>query len=196
MARMRAEARRRQLLETAATVFAERGYRGATTAELARAAGITQPILYQHFANKEDLFVTLIREVGDEVIDRWQAMLEGVDDPHDRLRMLLAGNPATHEKGHRVYRVIFQAMTDVAHERRIARELRQHVRTLHTFLAAELSTLQSGGAVRADETADSLAWMLIDIATGYGLLAPLRMQGHTRSSRADTQQLLEELLAG
>ena len=63
MARMRAEDRRRQLLEVAADVFASRGYRGSTTAELAKAAGITEPILYRHFENKLDLFVTLVNTV-------------------------------------------------------------------------------------------------------------------------------------
>ena len=56
MARMRARDRRRQLLEVAADLFARYGYRGTTTARLAEHAGITEPILYRHFDNKQDLF--------------------------------------------------------------------------------------------------------------------------------------------
>ena len=76
MARMRAPERRRQLLEVAARLFAERGYRGATTKQLADAAGITEPILYRHFEDKLDLFVTLIDEVGREVINAWRKALD------------------------------------------------------------------------------------------------------------------------
>ena len=57
MARMKAEARRRQLLEVAAELFAANGYQGTTTAALAEAAGISEPILYRHFNNQLDLFV-------------------------------------------------------------------------------------------------------------------------------------------
>ena len=194
MARMRAEDRKRQLLESAAGVFAERGYRGATTAELARAAGITEPILYRHFHNKEDLFVTLVEEVGAEVVRRWQEALDGVDDPDERRRILLAGNPATHTRGRRVYHVIFQAMTECEHEPEISRALRTHIRTLHGFLTTEVRTLQKSGAMRNDEPATALAWLLIDVAAGYGLVAPLRMPGHSIGSKRDVQRLLDELL--
>ena len=75
MPRMRSADRRRQLLEVAADRFARLGYRGTTTADLAKAAGITEPILYRHFDNKLDLFVTLVDEVGREVISGWQRAL-------------------------------------------------------------------------------------------------------------------------
>src|SRR5690606_14039413 len=133
MPRMRSADRRRQLLEVAAERFARSGYRGTTTAELARAAGITEPILYRHFASKLDLFVTLVDEVGREVITGWQRALEDISDPRKRLEILLAGNPATHEKGKGVYRVIFQAMTEVDGDAGIARALRKHLSKLHKF---------------------------------------------------------------
>ncbi|MCA9310819.1 MAG: helix-turn-helix transcriptional regulator, partial [Phycisphaerales bacterium] len=52
MTRLPAAKRREQLLDTAVVLFAERGYGGATTAELARAAGVTEPIIYRHFKSK------------------------------------------------------------------------------------------------------------------------------------------------
>ena len=175
MARMRAKDRRRQLLEVAADLFASRGYRGTTTAELARAAGITEPILYRHFENKLDLFVTLIEEVGREVVLRWRAALKGENDPVQRLRTLLAGNPATHERSKGIYRVIFQAMTEAETAPQIARPLRKHLSMLHGFLKAELENLQQAGAVRKDESAAALAWFLMNVAIGYGMTSRLRM---------------------
>ena len=175
--RMRSADRRRQLLEVAADLFARLGYRGTTTAELAKAAGITEPILYRHFENKLDLFVTLVDEVGREVIRGWQEALEGVDDPVQRLTILLAGNPATHEKGKGVYRVIFQAMTEVEGDPGIAKALRRHLTRLHQVIRDELAAMQKAGAVRRDESAADLAWLLINVAVGYGMTSPLGIGG-------------------
>ncbi|UCD76728.1 MAG: TetR/AcrR family transcriptional regulator [Phycisphaerales bacterium] len=196
MARMRATERRRQLLEVAAELFAQRGYRGATTAELARAAGITEPILYRHFENKLDLFVTLIDEVGREVIAAWKQALEGITDPQKRLHTLLAANPATHERGRGVYRVIFQAMTEIEGDKEIAEALRQHTTKLHAFVRTEIVRLQKAGVVRDDEPPAALAWVLIDVAVGYGILAPLGVPGQTSTARAaGIERLINDLLA-
>src|SRR5262245_60556994 len=177
MVRMRSADRRRQLLEVAADLFARLGYRGTTTAELAKAAGITEPILYRHFDNKLDLFVTLVDEVGREVISGWHDAAEGVEVPVNRLEGLLAANPATHEKGRGVYRVIFQAMTETEGDPEIARALRKHLTKLHTFIKDELADLQRTGAVRRDETASDLAWLLINVAVGYGMTSPMGIGG-------------------
>lgn len=196
MARMRAEDRRRQLLEVAAELFAKLGYRGATTAELARAAGITEPILYRHFQNKLDLFTTLIYEVGDEVIAAWELALADVDEPARRLKILLGANPATHERGRGVYRVIFQAMTEAEGDPSIADALCKHITKLHGFVKVELTRLQKARAVRDDEPASALAWVLIDVAIGYGILAPLGLPGQTAAARTvGIERLMEDLLA-
>ena len=195
MARMRSEDRRRQLLEVSAELFAESGYRGTTTAELARAARVTEPILYRHFENKLHLFVTLVEEIGREVIRAWRQALDGVDDPARRLATLLAGNPSTHERGRNAYRVIFQAMTETPRDSEIAKALRRHLDELHDFLEKELSALQAAGAVRDDEPASILAWMLMNVAIGYGMSTPLGVGGHTESNgRKSMQKLLKDLL--
>ena len=50
------------MLDTACRVFFEKSYRGATTAEIAREAGITEPILYRHFGSKRDLYLACLDE--------------------------------------------------------------------------------------------------------------------------------------
>jgi AcrR family transcriptional regulator len=195
MARMRAPERRRQLLEVAARLFAERGYRGTTTAELAAAAGITEPILYRHFTNKLDLFLTLIDEVGNEVIAAWQQALGNTDNARQRLQTLLEANPATHARGRGVYRVIFQAMTELAGDPQIATAIRKHINKLHGFLEDELADLQRANVVRDDEPAALLAWLLIHAAIGYGLVIPLGGQRQPATAERKTmQRLIEELV--
>ncbi|MCB0920153.1 MAG: TetR/AcrR family transcriptional regulator, partial [Actinobacteria bacterium] len=65
--RMPAAQRRTQLLDTAVHVFAERGYHAASMNDVAEAAGVTKPVLYQHFSSKRDLFVELLTAIGDEL---------------------------------------------------------------------------------------------------------------------------------
>ena len=198
MVRMRSADRRRQLLGVAADLFARMGYRGTTTAELAKAAGITEPILYRHFDNKLDLFVTLVDEVGREVINGWQSALEGVTDPGKRLEILLANNPATHEKGKGVYRVIFQGMTETEGDPEIARALRKHLTKLHQFIKDELAELQEAGAVRRDEAANDLAWLMINVAVGYGMTSPMGIGGTAGvgGRKSGMERILTDLVTG
>jgi AcrR family transcriptional regulator len=197
MARMRAPDRRRQLLEVSADLFARQGYRGTTTAALAEAAGITEPILYRHFESKQALFTTLVEEVGSEVIDAWRNRLEGIEDPDERLAALLESNPATHARGRGVYRVIFQAMMEVEHDAEIARAIRRHLNRLHGFLVGELLQLQEVGAVRDDESPTGLAWALMCLAIGYGMVVPLGVRGQSEAlSKGSMQALLGDLIGG
>lgn len=194
MARMRSEERRKQLLEVSAELFAQGGYRGTTTAELARAACVTEPILYRHFDNKLDLFVTLVEEIGKEVISSWEESLIGIQNADQRLTALLAGIPATQDRGFMVYRVIFQAMTEIGRNPEIAKPLRKHLSRLHSFISNELKNLQEKGVVRTDESSSALAWMLINFAIGYGMTLPLGLSGQSHSSGKKTMQgMLHEL---
>src|SRR5215213_1757539 len=58
--RMAAEDRRLQIALTAMRLFSERGFRGTTTKEIAQAAGVSEAIIFRHFATKEDLYSAII----------------------------------------------------------------------------------------------------------------------------------------
>ena len=58
--RMSAEDRRLQIAQTAMRLFSERGFRGTTTKEIAQAAGVSEAIIFRHFATKEDLYSAII----------------------------------------------------------------------------------------------------------------------------------------
>ncbi len=69
--RMTAGARREVIEQAAIELFAERGYRGASVDEIARRAGITVPVLYDHFPAKRDLYVQLINRHYAELRGLW-----------------------------------------------------------------------------------------------------------------------------
>jgi AcrR family transcriptional regulator len=62
--RMSGEQRRKQLLFVARGLFAERGFHATSMDEIAEAAGVTKPVLYQHFPNKRALYVELLTDTG------------------------------------------------------------------------------------------------------------------------------------
>jgi AcrR family transcriptional regulator len=61
-------ARRERIMEAAQEIFARNGYHGASMGEIARHAGITKATLYDHFASKEDLHLSLLRQQRDELL--------------------------------------------------------------------------------------------------------------------------------
>src|SRR5574338_1459351 len=61
-ARLTSQARRAAILDAAVRLFSEKGFRGVTTRELAAAVGVSEPVLYQHFATKRELYHAIIEE--------------------------------------------------------------------------------------------------------------------------------------
>ena len=66
--RLPAGERREQILDVAVQVFAKQGFHGASMNDVAEAAGVTKPVLYQHFDSKQDLYVALLEDVGRRML--------------------------------------------------------------------------------------------------------------------------------
>src|SRR5581483_10629051 len=79
--RMRRADRKEQLLTLAKQLFVRLGYVNTTTEKIARAAGITEPVLYRHFKSKKALFLEVLREIRESTHDRWQMGIAHLTDP-------------------------------------------------------------------------------------------------------------------
>jgi AcrR family transcriptional regulator len=66
--RLPAEQRRRQLLDVACPIFAETGFHTTSMDDVAAAAGVTKPVLYQHFPSKRALYVELLDDIGRRLL--------------------------------------------------------------------------------------------------------------------------------
>jgi AcrR family transcriptional regulator len=78
-----AQVRKAAIVEAAIKLFSEKGFRGTTTRELAAAVGVSEPVLYQHFATKSDLYAAIIDTKSQEVqriTDDFKGYLELGDD--------------------------------------------------------------------------------------------------------------------
>ena len=196
MSRLPAAKRREQLLDTAAQLFAQFGYARATTSQLAKAAGVTEPIIYRHFESKRDLFIALIRRAAERTVQQWEEQLSVAKNPADRLLLLLGENPMVSRHGRYAYRVILQAITEVE-DPEIHGAVNQHIGELHTFLTRELRTAQKDHKITSRFTPEIIAWLLIHIGLGYGVLSAMRVPGQGEdASGTHVQDVLARILIG
>lgn len=83
--RLPRSARRAQLLDAAQQVFVTRGYHAAGMDEIADRAGVSKPVLYQHFPGKLDLYLALLDEANDTLCDAILAALDSTTDNKQRV---------------------------------------------------------------------------------------------------------------
>jgi AcrR family transcriptional regulator len=84
--RLRAAERRAQLLGVARRLFARDGYRGASMESIAEAAGVTKPVLYQHFSSKRALYSALLANDLGRLTQELETAFSQAEDNEERLR--------------------------------------------------------------------------------------------------------------
>jgi TetR/AcrR family transcriptional regulator, cholesterol catabolism regulator len=95
-----AQTRRDELLELAATMFAERGLRATTVRDIADSAGILSGSLYHHFSSKEEMVDELLRGFLDWLFDRYQQIVATEPNPLERLKGLFMASFEAIEERH------------------------------------------------------------------------------------------------
>jgi AcrR family transcriptional regulator len=166
--RLTGDERRQAVLETACRVFSKSSYRGATTAEIAREAGVTEPILYRHFGSKRDLYLACLdeawrrfREVGERAVD---------ENPHGCLGAIADAYMAPTSRARiRLVDLWIQALTEAGEDAVIAKALRAQIREVHAWFAELIRRNQESGVVFADRDPVAESWLFI----AGGLLATI-----------------------
>nr|WP_221308742.1 TetR/AcrR family transcriptional regulator [Nocardiopsis mwathae] len=77
--------RRKQLLAAAQEVFVAQGYHAAAMDEIAERAGVSKPVLYQHFPGKLELYLALLEQHSESLVDKQREALESTDDNRQRV---------------------------------------------------------------------------------------------------------------
>ena len=150
--------RAEQLLDLADRLFAERGFHAASMDELARRAGVSKPVIYDHFGSKEQLFATCVRRTGEALAEQVATAVRKESDPRARLR---AGSIAYFrflEQQLQAWAVLFAE--EEARDARFAAEasrIRRRQSDLMISLMAETSGTAPGHQGRARLEAMTLA---------------------------------------
>ncbi|HVR06341.1 MAG TPA: TetR/AcrR family transcriptional regulator [Solirubrobacteraceae bacterium] len=106
--RLSKPARRERIEAVASELFAEHGYQGTSMKEVARRAGVTVPVVYDHFASKRDLHHQLLQRHYAELRQLWREQLAGDDPPELRIPRAIAAWFAYVETHRYAWRMLFQ----------------------------------------------------------------------------------------
>jgi AcrR family transcriptional regulator len=151
-------ARRRQLLDAALEVFVARGYHAAAMDEIAERAGVSKPVLYQHFPGKQELYLALLDESVERLIESVDAALRSTTDNRQRVNATFAayfGYVAEHTG---TFRLVFES--DFTSEPAVAERLE----AVNRRCADMISQVIKEDAGLADDEAHLLSIGLLGMA--------------------------------
>jgi AcrR family transcriptional regulator len=156
--------RRRAVVETACRVFAKGSYHGSTTAQIARETGVSEPVLYRHFASKRELYLACLDAVWERVRTLWEKALEREEDPANWLKAI----SKAYLEARAAARIVLvdlwiQALTEAADDPEIRRALRDQVREVHAFVADVIRRAQAEGGLLEERDPDAEAWIFISL---------------------------------
>ena len=181
--RARYDARRREVVATAARLFAERGYDGTSMSELTEATGLAAGGLYHYIEGKDDLLIAICDELLEPLLERAREIVAAGSPPVEHLRELV-GAWVAHVVEHRDHMLVFtqerQAIENEARWRRVRSQRRAFEKILDEVLARGEA---DGSMIFADRR--------------LSLLALLGMVNYTAQwVRPDGRLTAEEIAAG
>jgi AcrR family transcriptional regulator len=161
--RLSAEERKAAVLECACGIFSGGSYRGTTTAEIARRAGVTEPVLYRHFDSKRHLYLAVLEESWRRLRMLWEQAVE--DEPSPRLWVGAMGRAYLEAKDRTVLcaELWIQALTEASDDPEIRKFLRKQMREVHDFVSEIIRRSQAAGGVLPDRDPNAEAWIFISI---------------------------------
>lgn len=135
--RMPREQRREQVMSVARRVFMERGYHAAGMDEIADAAGVSKPVLYQHFPSKLELYLALLDGGIDELLNSADTALASTSDNKERVRATMRAYFAFVADRNSAFRLVFES--DVMNESAV----RERVDRVHEAIASKIADVIS-----------------------------------------------------
>jgi AcrR family transcriptional regulator len=171
-ARMRKVERKRQLLLHAKQLFVKLGYQSTTTALIAGAAGVSEPVLYRHFESKKALFLEVLQEIREATLTRWHNETANLTDPLAKLHAIADMYLGTTREHALEFRIMHRTLVETDDDEIVA-FLRAFYLDSESLLAQVISEGQQTGVFRRSLDPRVGAWELIRTALGYTLTLPL-----------------------
>jgi AcrR family transcriptional regulator len=164
-----AQHRKRQIIESAREVFAAQSYAKVGTADLAKAAGVSEPALYRYFSTKKDLFLATLRTTGPRLLEIWQNIASDVEDPLETL-WAVGVDYYDHLQSHSEnMKIQFQALSE-ADDAEIREALRVNFEAFVRFVSDTLDDGKRRGIVRRDVDSRLLAWQFLGLGMTLDLM--------------------------
>lgn len=159
--RLPAAERREAIVDAALSVFGGSSYGSATTAEIAAAAGISEPILYRHFASKKALYIECLDESWRRLRLAWEHARDNAE-PEAVLVALSQATVALADGGSVLPPTLWmQAFAEAGSDDEIRDAVRRVIEDVHAVLAATIAGLQREGVVPAERDPTAEAWIVV-----------------------------------
>ena len=167
--RLKAEERRSQLLRIAKELFSERGFENTTTKAIAAAAGVTEAMIFRHFASKEELYANILDRQADEIgIKTWGAELHHFAKCEDDEALVLSVVKNILNSGYQdpeFQKLMLQAALS---RHPLSKITAQRLSPLHRFLCTYIKKRQKRGAFHKCDPRLA-AYAIVSMPAYYGL---------------------------
>src|SRR3990170_7401599 len=192
--RLPAQHRKRQILESARQVFANQSYSKVGTADVAKAAGVSEPALYRYFSGKKELFLATLSSTAPKLLEIWQSIASDVDDPLETL-WSIGVHYYDHLQSHSGnMKLQFQALSE-ADDPEIRQALRENFAEFVRFVSETLDEGKRRGIIRRDIDSRLLAWQFLGIGLTLDLMHMLGFSAELDRSKVEQWgRLYQEML--
>jgi AcrR family transcriptional regulator len=177
--------RKRLILESAQTVFAESGYANSGTEQVARAAGVSASALYRYFPSKRDLYLATLSNAGPRLQALWAERAQRAPDPLEAIR-LLGLEYYDHLRGRSSYaRLWFQALGD-ADDPDVRAAIAANFTGMVDVISGLVAAAQERGLARNDVDPRIAAWHFMAIGFTFDLVHHLALDDELDRDRVES----------
>jgi len=183
--RLNADERKAQILRCATIVFARSNYRVAGIAEIAKEAGISEPTVYKYFPSKKQLFLEILKKVGEVTLRQWQDLAELEPEATVLLRKIAKTQFEATIHRPELLKVQFQALSETD-DGEIKELLRQNFASYVAFLTEIVRRGQLQGHIEADLDVGALAWNILAVGVTLNLTSLLELARELSFEKLET----------
>ena len=188
--RLDAATRRATILEAAVPVFATAGYEQTRVSDIAARVGVTEPVIFQNFGTKAELFASVLDHVSEQAIAHLSDLEAHHQSVDEWLQQLLTAGHLDHLHTAPMFGVLFENAHRLQFEPGVSAAYQRTVARVAESLASILQRGQSEGTIRADVPPLTLAWLVVSLIQAR----QFRRRFTTEPSSQLERDLLEHVL--
>ena len=164
-----AEIRRRQIVDAAIRVMAEKGWNDTSIDEITREAGVSRGLVSYHFRDKADLLSSMLARCSGAAQDVVTEAIEATPDPVDRLRVSIRATLNLTREDPAIYEIFLHFMASGRSNPELGQQIRELYRGFRKANAIAIAHGQRNGLFRNDIDPDAAAARHIGAMTGFAL---------------------------
>jgi AcrR family transcriptional regulator len=183
--RLTAEQRREQLFSVALELFARRGYRATTMDDIAESAGVTKPLVYQHFSSKRALYLELVDSIAQDLLVAIRGAIMRAEGPRQQVEMGFAAYFRLVINREAEFRLLYGR--DHADDKELGRALR----TVEDAIAQAIDPLIDAGL--NDDHRRLLAYAVVGMAEGASRIFMAQRPVSVMAVEEEAQRLAQRM---